>query len=149
MHKIVNQLHSDKYCYTPYQSQIKPSEAIRFYPSLTWHPTHFSLMPTLFENQSKCLICIFDLWLFSTNFCPIKIDLSGNTVWPKASGFQNLAKFNILGIFNEILSTQNEDVTRFAPNVEWDFICDFQTPCDAFFDFSIWFDVLSSLPGSF
>ena len=75
-------------------------------------------MPTLFENKSKCLIRIFDLWLFSTNFCPLKVDLSGNTFWPKASGFQNLAKFNILGIFNEILSTQNEDVTRFAPNVE-------------------------------
>ena len=23
-----------------------------------------------------------------TIFCPIKIDLSGNTVWPQASGFQ-------------------------------------------------------------
>ena len=31
---------------------------------------------------------------FFTNFCPIKIDLSGNTVWPQASGFQKLAKMN-------------------------------------------------------
>ena len=31
---------------------------------------------------------------FSTNFCPIKIDLSGNTVWPQASGFQKLAKMD-------------------------------------------------------
>ena len=31
---------------------------------------------------------------FSTNFCPIKTDLSGNTVWPQASGFQKLAKMD-------------------------------------------------------
>ena len=31
---------------------------------------------------------------FSINFCPIKIDLSGNTVFPQASGFQKLAKMN-------------------------------------------------------
>ena len=28
------------------------------------------------------------------NFCPIKINLSGNTVWPQASGFQKLAKMD-------------------------------------------------------
>ena len=28
---------------------------------------------------------------FSTNFCPIKSDLSGNTVWQQASDFQKLA----------------------------------------------------------
>ena len=31
---------------------------------------------------------------FSNNFCPIKTDLSGNTVWPQASGFQRLAKLD-------------------------------------------------------
>ena len=30
----------------------------------------------------------------STNFCLIKTDLSGNTVWPQASGFQKLAKMD-------------------------------------------------------
>ena len=37
-----------------------------------------------------------NLWIlaFSTNFCPIKTDLSGNTVWPQASCFQKLAKMN-------------------------------------------------------
>ena len=30
----------------------------------------------------------------STNFCPIKTDLSGNTVWPQALGFQKLAKMD-------------------------------------------------------
>ena len=45
---------------------------------------------TLFENYSKCHIWIFLILAFSTNFCPIKTDLSGNTVWPQASGFQKL-----------------------------------------------------------
>ena len=40
---------------------------------------------TVFENHSKCLISIL---AFSTNFCPFKSDLSGNTVWPQTSGFQ-------------------------------------------------------------
>ena len=34
------------------------------------------------------------IWAFSTNCCPIKTDLSGNTVWPQASGFQKVAKLD-------------------------------------------------------
>ena len=49
----------------------------------------------------------FSIVAFSTNFCPTKTDLSGNTVWPQASRFQKLAKLSIFGIFNEFLSTQN------------------------------------------
>ena len=52
---------------------------------------------TLFENYSKCIIWIL---AFSTNFCPIKTDMSGNTIWPQASVFQKLAKSTIFGIFN-------------------------------------------------
>ena len=51
----------------------------------------------MFENYSKCRIWIL---AFPTNFCPIKTDLSGNSVWPQSSGFQKVAKINILGIFN-------------------------------------------------
>ena len=40
-------------------------------------------------NYSKCRIWIL---AFSTNFCPIKTDLSGNTVWQQASRLQKLAK---------------------------------------------------------
>ena len=57
------------------------------------------------RNWQKCDFCFFcpvhivwkllkmlhfNFWIFpfSTNFCPIKIDLSGNTVWPQASGFK-------------------------------------------------------------
>ena len=36
---------------------------------------------TVFENHSKCRIWDFQFLAFLTNFCPIKIDLSGNTVW--------------------------------------------------------------------
>ena len=36
----------------------------------------------------------FCILAFFTNFCPIKVDLSGNTVWPQASGFQKLAKMD-------------------------------------------------------
>ena len=39
------------------------------------------------------------------------------------------SKWTIFGIFNELLSTQNVNVARFARNVEWDFFSDFQTPC--------------------
>ena len=36
----------------------------------------------------------FSILAFSTNFCPIKTDLSGNSVWPQALGFQKLAKMD-------------------------------------------------------
>ena len=61
---------------------------------------------------------------FSTIF-----DLSGNTFWPQASGFQKLSKLAFFGIYNELLSTQNINVARFARNVVWDIFCDFQTLC--------------------
>ena len=53
----------------------------------------------------------FDIF---TIFLPIKSDLSGNTVRPEKSGF------SIFGIFNELLSTQNVHVARYARNVECD-----------------------------
>ena len=42
----------------------------------------------------------FLILAFSTNFCHTKTDLSGNTVWTQASGFQKLAKMDYFGIFN-------------------------------------------------
>ena len=35
---------------------------------------------TVFENHQKCRISSFCILAFSTNFCPIKSDMSGNTV---------------------------------------------------------------------
>ena len=42
-------------------------------------------------TPGHCLMSHFWILAFSTNFCTIEIDLSGNTVWPPASGFQKLA----------------------------------------------------------
>ena len=67
----------------------------------------------------------FSILAFSNNFCPIKSDLSGNTLlYRKLQVFKNSPKLTIFGIFNELLSTQNENVARFARNVECDFLCD-------------------------
>ena len=83
----------------------------------------------MFENHPTCRI--WDIWIFQfwhfRNFCPIKSDLSGNTVWLQAFGFQNLAKMDQFWHFNHLWSTQNVNVARFACNVECDFFCDFQT----------------------
>ena len=79
---------------------------------------------TVFENHKKCRIWILTI---SINFCPFRNDLSGNTVRPQASGFQKLAKIDPFGIFNELLSTQNVNVARFARNVDRDFFYDFLT----------------------
>ena len=43
------------------------------------------------------------------------------------TGFQKVAKMEHFGIFNQLLSTQNVNVARFARNVERDFFWDFQT----------------------
>ena len=51
-------------------------------------------------EQAQCLKITknvafeFFILAFSTNFRPNKSDLSGNTVWPQASGFQKLAKMD-------------------------------------------------------
>ena len=61
--------------------------------------THFFLHFIFLSSQKilefeNCRIWIFKILAFSTNFCPIKIDLSGTTVWPQASGLQKLAKMD-------------------------------------------------------
>ena len=48
---------------------------------------------------------------FSTDFCSIKSDLSGNTVWPQALGFQK--------------TRQNWHFNQCLSNVECDFFSDF------------------------
>ena len=64
-------------------------------------------MSTVLENHS-IYVLIFDL--------------SGNTVGTQASGYQKLAKNDRFWHFNELLSTQNVHVARFARIVEWDFL---------------------------
>ena len=67
-------------------------EALKIYTSVY-------TVSTLFENYSKRHIWIL---AFSTTFCPIKTNPSGNTVWPQASGFQNSPKLTIFGTSNEL-----------------------------------------------
>ena len=65
----------------------------------------------------------FSILAFSTNFCPIKVDLSGNTVWPQTTGFKILPKLTFLAFF---LNFCPLNIARFARNVECDFLGDFQ-----------------------
>ena len=58
--------------------------------------------------HSKCLVTLFDR---------------------KLQVFKSSPKLTIFDKINELLSTQNVSRARYARNVEWDFFCDFQTPC--------------------
>ena len=60
----------------------------------------------------------FSFLAFSTNVSPMKSNPSGNTVCQDSSKWT---------IFDELLSTQNVNVARFARNIECDFLDDFQT----------------------
>ena len=63
-------------------------------------PTHLFKRKKIEKNFEKMFHLNFSILEFSINFGPIRTDLSGNTVWPQASGFQKLAKLTIFGIFN-------------------------------------------------
>ena len=56
---------------------------------------HFSLPHIVWKSHKKSHLNFG----ISTNFCRIKIDLSGNTVWPQASDLQKLAKMDNFGHF--------------------------------------------------
>ena len=48
-------------------------------------------MHSVWKSPKMSHLSFFNFGI-STNFCPIKTDLSGNTDWPQALGFQKLAK---------------------------------------------------------
>ena len=87
------------FCFASLSTKEKGILQLVFHYEYTWVllPTwNFSKMKedillTLFENYSKCRFWIL---AFSANFCPIKTDLSGNTVWPQALDYQKLAKID-------------------------------------------------------
>ena len=54
--------------------------------------------------------------IFHNFFCPFKNDLSGNTVWPQASGFQKVAKIDHFMAF----------LINSKCKVEWDFFVIFK-----------------------
>ena len=57
----------------------------------------------------------------STNFCPFKTTCLVTLFDCKLQVSKNSSKLTTFGIFNELLSTQNAIVARFARNVKWDF----------------------------
>ena len=76
---------------------------------------------------------------FSTNFCTIKIDLPGNTVWPlDRKFFKKSSRLDHFWHFLKLLSTQNE---YGACNIKWDFFYDFHSgKCEknsGIFDFKV------------
>ena len=87
---------------------------------------------TLFENHPKCRIWIFGLWHFLPIFVLLKLTCLVKLCDRKLQVFKNSPKWTIFGLVDRRLSTQNGNVARFARNVEWDFFCDFQTPCTCY-----------------
>ena len=91
---------------------------------------------TLFKKYSKF---DFNFWRFRLIFVLLKVTCLVTLFDRKLQNFKNSLKLNAtffcdlqtltFDIFNELLSIQNVYVARFARNVEWDFFCDFQTPC--------------------
>ena len=96
------------------------------YDESSW--SHFQLQSvnTLFENYLKCHICIS----YGNFFLFLKLPCLVTLHYPKLQVFKNSPKWTIFGIFNELLSSQKVNESRFARNVEWDFFWDFQTPCN-------------------
>ena len=51
---------------------------------------------------------LIQFWLFPPIFGSIKIELSGNTIWPQASGLQKFAKLNGYVNFFQLKNYMNE-----------------------------------------
>ena len=112
---------------------------------------------TVFENYQKCPIWTSQFWLFqriivllkvaclvtlfgqknlkfrifalSSIFCRMKIDLSGNTVSPQASGFQKIAKTNHFGHFRWTFVHSKCKRSSLRSQCWMRLFYDFQTPC--------------------
>ena len=70
---------------------------------LNSHPSDYGKQKLSNTVQTQCVKITqnvaFEILAFSTYCCQIKIELSGNTVWPQASGFQKLAEMDHLWYF--------------------------------------------------
>ena len=64
---------------------------------------------------------LFNSWHFPSIFVLRKVTCLVTLSDRKLQVFKNSSKLTIFGIFNELLSTQNVNVARFACNVECDF----------------------------
>ena len=84
---------------------------------------------TVFENHPKSRILNFSIMAFPAIFVLLKLTCLVTLFDRKLQVFKISPKLTLFGIFNELLSTQNVNVARFARNVECDFFRDFQTLC--------------------
>ena len=98
------------------------------------HVVKFELL-NYFQTLCKS-ICLkitqnvaFAFWHFPPIFVLLKLTCLVTLFDRKLQVFKNSPKWTIFGILNQLLSTQNVNVARFARDVEWYFFCDFQTPC--------------------
>ena len=73
---------------------------------------------TLFENDSKCLIQVFEFSHFSPILVLLKLTGLVTLFDSRLQVFKNSPNWIIFGIFNEVLSTLNVNVARFARNVK-------------------------------
>ena len=64
----------------------------------------------------------FEFWHFPPIFVLLKLTCLVTLIDRKLQVFKNSPKWNIFGIFNQLLATQNVNVARFARNIECDFL---------------------------
>ena len=101
----------------------------------------FEFFRSFYGHQSHCWKIYQDVsWEFFISGIShqFKIDLSGNTFWLLALGFQKVAKLIIFGPFNELLSTPNVNIARFSCHIKWDIFCDFPTLCHSCYRTAAW-----------
>ena len=80
--------------------------------------------------MSQCLKITKNVAFGSSIFVLLKYTCLETLYDRKLQVFKNLLKLTIFGIFNELLSTQNVNVARFASILNETFFCDFQTQYD-------------------
>ena len=90
-----------------------------------WIESTWSHVAHIVWKLLKMLHLKFSIFAFLIIFCPIKIDLSGNTVWPQASGRQKLA--TVANWLTFVHSKCNRNSLRSQCWMR--LFCDFQTPC--------------------
>ena len=92
------------------------SEFMNFGSLILGNPSNFEGSKNGFLQSfvTKCRILIFQLWHFPPIFVLLKLTCLVTVFERKLQVFKNSPKWSIFGIFKELLSTQNVNVTRFA-----------------------------------
>ena len=115
-------------------SSFSPNTKLTLWNKVTifvpkYRTRHFVCILDIRHNVWKSLKMshlIFLILAFSTNFFVLlELTCLVTLFNQKFQVFKKSPSSPIFGIFNELLSTQNANVARFARNVECDFFCDF------------------------